>query len=265
MTKRSGFSSEKLNIVQTWKTRDSVPDLLEECVQTWRELNPDARHHFVDDEELWGWLRKNSRRFPSAIQSDDAPIRTVDMFRYCNLLDFGGLYVDLDFICLRSHTEWLKRFGSHLVLGSMKMPAEWHEHTICNAWIYVRDAGHPLFFVLLDLADVRTDSPYVEFATGSVLLRDALNVYRACRSPKDLLEVGNVANVMERTGYVLPTELPGVTILDPEVLYPLSWGYAASQAVMQEFRSSEHLSDDLLRRSGVTERSYATTFWNHSW
>src|SRR5882724_2359871 len=91
----------RLPIMQTWKRLDRVPSILAQSIETWPHHHPDAEHRLVDDEYVWTWLTKNERRFPSVIHHGKPPIRTIDMFRYCHLFEYGGLFTDIDFYCLR--------------------------------------------------------------------------------------------------------------------------------------------------------------------
>lgn len=254
-----------LNIFQTWKTLDSMPRRLMQCRQTWLDLHPTANNSLIDHRFIWDWLGRNTYRFPNAVHDGHEFIRTIDMFRYCYLLDHGGLYVDLDFYCLKAVEPLLREAGDGVLVGSMKTTDDKAMHSIPNAWMYSAKPGHPLWLLVLDMAQSRRSDPRVEWATGPVLLRDAIDQYLGLTSGAAMSAVGNVAELARRNKVLIPAVLPPVTILPPDRLYPLSWADSRSQPTVARFRAAASLDAGLINAIPVSEHTYAFTYWEYSW
>ena len=254
----------RLEIVQTWKTMRSIPPVLEQCIETWRKQQ-NAVHRMFGDRQLWQWLGERLDRYPHAIQTGQNIIRTVDMFRYCYLLECGGLYVDVDFYRIRDHGELLSKYDGCVVLGTVAMPEDLAEHSLPNSWMYAAEPGHPFWLLTIGLAANRVYDPYIERATGPILLKDALTMYRSMASGDDLLAIPAVAQLVARTNVVVPRTLPKVVTLPPSVLYPLSWGYRENYRIINRFRCANYIDSALLDAVPTSEQTYAFTFWNHSW
>ena len=267
-----------LEIIQTWKTSSSLPPIFEQSMETWIAHHPTARHRLVDDEYVWGWLDEHRHAFPHAVGGgDQQPIRTVDMFRYCHLLVHGGLYVDLDFHCLRPVDAILSSCHDAVCLGSVVMPRpvisspagdprSWlYRNSIPNAWMYSPAPGHPLWLLVIALAEQRRSDPWVERATGPMLLFDALQAYRRSRSGGDLGEIPGVRRIADACDVRIPDDLPPVFVLRPEVLYPLTWASGHHRSVIGQFRTADQIDDRLMAQVPVTEKTRAFTYWYGSW
>lgn len=85
---------------QTWKTAE-IPDRWRRARESWLEAHPGWEYRFWTDEDLDQLVRERApdfypfwRRYPNQIQR-------VDAARYLILYEHGGVYADLDMICLR--------------------------------------------------------------------------------------------------------------------------------------------------------------------
>jgi mannosyltransferase OCH1-like enzyme len=94
-------------IHQTWKD-ERVPERFRDAQRSWQELHPAWDYRFWTDRDLEALVRTRApellptyERYPDAIQR-------VDAARYVILREFGGMYVDLDTVCLRPHDDLLE-------------------------------------------------------------------------------------------------------------------------------------------------------------
>ena len=87
------------NIFQTWETKNILPDFLS-ITQTWRDKNPNYAYFLYDDNDRILFIKKHfdinvynaySRIIPGAFKAD--------LWRYCILYIYGGVYADIDTIC----------------------------------------------------------------------------------------------------------------------------------------------------------------------
>jgi hypothetical protein len=102
-------------IHQTWKN-ENVPDYLKDFQKSWLKFNPEYEYQFWTDIDIENFIRSKYKWFYHIFKSYDSNIKRVDAFRYFLLYEYGGIYVDLDFECLRSFDNLMENntcfFGS---------------------------------------------------------------------------------------------------------------------------------------------------------
>ncbi|WDQ17796.1 glycosyltransferase family 32 protein [Rhodopirellula sp. P2] len=200
---------------QTWKDED-VPEDFSECVQSWRTHHPDWQVRLWTDQDNrqliakeYAWFLETYDGYPTAIQRADA-------IRYFILHRFGGMYADLDFICLKPLNPLLD--GRDCVVG-MEPPQHCRHHRIpnllCNA-LMAAAPGHPFF--------------------ESVIRR----------LPEFVCHVENNEPILSSTGPIMMSRVwddfaapDSVTVLPSRFLYPLTMHQAA------QYRLAGHVGVDL--------------------
>jgi Glycosyltransferase sugar-binding region containing DXD motif len=217
-------------IHQTWKSADIPPAFSAQWIASWRELNPGWEYRFWTDADIDSFVRSEFPEFYAVFQSYDVNIKRVDAFRYLLMKRIGGVYADLDFMCLKP-LEGLLR-GHYLLLGSQH-PGDWmqSEGDVCNAFM-ASVPEHPFWEgVTLDLADhVSLD---VLYATGPNFLTGRIKRGRA------FLDSG-----------LLPV------VADHSLLYPFAWDTEGNEEARQLSRGE---------LSARYPNAYAVTFWTASW
>ena len=169
-------------IHQTWKD-DDIPVHFQPFCETWKEKHPDWRYIL--------WTDLSAREFvvnyyPHLIKIYDGyefNIQRADVIRYLVLDCFGGLYVDLDFECLKNTEPLLNGhecvFGlepeDHLELFGVKS-------LICNAFMACTPA-HP--FIKLVIENLKIPSGYysnpnlrVMHSTGPLMINRVYDLYK---------------------------------------------------------------------------------------
>jgi hypothetical protein len=101
-------------IHQTWKDHD-VPEKWRAWSESWLQFNPEWEYRLWTDADCRRFVAEHYRWFLPIYDGYAATISRVDAVRYFLLDYFGGLYVDLDFECLRPMDGVLD--GRTLVLG----------------------------------------------------------------------------------------------------------------------------------------------------
>ena len=95
------------NIFQTWSTKN-ISDKFRELSQTWINNNTNYAYFLFDDSDCEDFIKKNfdesvynayCRIIPGAFKAD--------LWRYCILYVYGGVYVDMDTICNRTIDDFL--------------------------------------------------------------------------------------------------------------------------------------------------------------
>lgn len=185
---------------QTWKTAD-VPAVFHEYRASWR------RHHPAWSVRLW--TDADNRRlvadhYPWFLERYDAyryPIQRADAARYFILHRHGGLYVDLDFECLRSVEPLLAPGKCTLGMEPAgHARAFGRERILCNAFM----AAPP-------------EHPFTEA------------VLHALPGSANAVPIHDRAFILETTGPFLLTRVferfekrEAVAVLDSRLIYPLT-------------------------------------------
>ncbi|MFI1332476.1 glycosyltransferase [Streptomyces sp. NPDC020845] len=136
-------------IHQTWKNED-VPHEWRDWSESWRRHHPDWGYRLWTDSDNRAFLEEHYAWFLPVYDGYREPIKRADAIRYFLLDHFGGLYVDMDFECLRPMTGLFA--GKELVLGlepeaHTQLPVSRRggmRRIVCNAFMASRP-GHPFW------------------------------------------------------------------------------------------------------------------------
>ena len=214
-------------IHQTWKDTD-VPPEWQKWADSWRIQHPGWGYRLWTDADNRAFLQEHYPWFLPVYDGYPEAIMRADAIRYFLLDHFGGLYVDLDFECLKPVTEILD--GHDLVLGCepdahtrlLLARQRGFDRIVGNAFIASRP-GHP-FWAHVHRQMVATHKlPSTLDVTGPFFLT------RAVESAP---------------------EPESITVLDPEILYPEVSPYATELFGPQE---------------ADYDRAYAVHHWSGSW
>jgi mannosyltransferase OCH1-like enzyme len=217
-------------IHQTWKTTEITAPFRVDWCESWRELHPKWQYRLWTDDELDAFVADEFGDFLSIYRGYDVPIKRVDAARYLILKRIGGVFVDLDFMCLKPLDELLA--GRSLVFGSQHA-GDWvdtRDH-VCNA-LMAAVPGHPFWNGIEFDLETNCDLEVVEATGPNFLTR------RSGNGPF----------------FLNPKDLP--TILPNEVFYPVAWDDRLKYRVRTMSR------EDLARQF---PKSHAVTFWAASW
>ena len=89
-----------------WLGKKNVPPYFEKFKKSWQKCNPDYKFFFWDDEKCKNLNLINRELFDS-IENKGCK---SDILRYEILYQYGGIYIDTDFECIRPiPTEFLKQ------------------------------------------------------------------------------------------------------------------------------------------------------------
>ena len=82
------------HIFQCYKTREGVPDKIIENI---KKLNPNWEYHFYDDKMCIDFLQTHyGKDYVDKFNSIESGAHKADLWRYCVLYMYGGVYVDID-------------------------------------------------------------------------------------------------------------------------------------------------------------------------
>ena len=88
-------------IVQTWRTHDIGN--LAQFSQTWKDFNPNFTYTLFDDVDCQNFIREHfGIRIENVYKKIKFGAFRADFWRYCELYINGGVYIDIDTVCLGS-------------------------------------------------------------------------------------------------------------------------------------------------------------------
>jgi mannosyltransferase OCH1-like enzyme len=96
-------------IVQFWHDLGQLPPDVEECVRSWTVWETSGFKHRLFDEHTAGAFISHSlgARHKRAFERCYHPAMQADYFRLCYVLVEGGIYVDVDDVCVGTDIGWL--------------------------------------------------------------------------------------------------------------------------------------------------------------
>lgn len=218
-------------IHQTWKDR-TIPPAWEAYHRSWRRHHPAWELRLWTDHDLRELIRRDYAWFLPIYDGYPHPIQRVDAARYFMLHRYGGLYVDLDFECLRPLDDLLA--AHEVVLGVEpaahgalhKARTRGLERIVCNA-LCASTPAHPFWEHVFRRLVAAHWEPDPLDATGPFFMTRALATYDA----------------------------PARVFLPPaELLYPITSDEAQAG-----------LLDDPTARARVTAEAFAIHHWSGSW
>jgi len=119
-------------ILQVWFGGTPLTPPMLSAIDTWRTLNPSYDHILMFDDNGRKFLADNfTEDVLLAFDTMDRGAAKSDLFRYCYLFVNGGVYSDMDNICLKPLDEWLpkdKPFISSLNLPCLTPGEQYGKH-----------------------------------------------------------------------------------------------------------------------------------------
>jgi len=170
-------------IHQTWKN-ESIPQEMATFQQTWKEHHPGWEYRLWTDRDNREFLENYYSWFLPVYDAYRENICRVDAVRYFIMYHYGGLYVDLDFECLRPVDQLLEEhrliFGlepdAHVDLPQVKFRN--FKQIVCPSFI-ASEPAHPFWSYFFQYLVLNYYLPDPLDATGPFALTRAYNEYSA--------------------------------------------------------------------------------------
>jgi mannosyltransferase OCH1-like enzyme len=168
------------NIFQTWSTKN-ISANFNMLSQTWREKNPNYAYFIYDDDECKQFIQKN---FDETVYN--AYIRIIpgafkaDLWRYCILYIYGGVYVDMDTICLEQIDKFLNENIEFMTPIDLNNCPYYGKYNLFNCFI-ASIPKHPILELCINKIVYNVENNIVPFSnldfTGPGLLGQCTNNY----------------------------------------------------------------------------------------
>lgn len=131
------MSTKKIpqKIFQTWENKD-ISHRFQKIIDTWREHNPNYEYYFHDSNDREEFIKNN---FHSSIYQAYCKILPgaykADLWRYCILYTYGGVYIDIDTLCLGSLDNFIKEETEFMATIDFNKNRAEGCHNIANGFI----------------------------------------------------------------------------------------------------------------------------------
>jgi mannosyltransferase OCH1-like enzyme len=231
----SALDTYPLVLHQSWKN-ESLPANFRLWSDECKRIHAKWNHRLWTDEDNRALVAKYVPTLLPVYDGYDVNIKRADAARYVYMYVFGGVYIDLDVLCLKKFENIFAAglgrpvFAYEVNKGSNRQPS------IANAFM-MAPPRHMLFASIISALHDATDNPVFQ-ATGPAFLTNFLHV----------------------RGWVTSDQ---ALVLDSEVVY-------GNQAGWYEWHMGAHPcgaanAKDVATCAAKLPNAIATTFWTGSW
>ncbi|KAI8892255.1 nucleotide-diphospho-sugar transferase [Globomyces pollinis-pini] len=230
-------------IHQSWKN-NILPKKFVEWQNTWKVTHPDWEYKLwtdADNDKLcetdFPWFLERYKSFPENINR-------ADVARYMYMYKYGGVYADLDVVCLRSH-EPLVPIGGAIVPLMRNMPFEgegWKdEHDIPNAWM-ASEPGHPFWLYLLKHINSKDNNGQTEALSGPIVEWYALQEFEKTNTDPEAI----------------------INYIAPGLIFPFDWRIWDHRRELC-YAQSPQFNISACNSNYDLSKAFTITYWSHSW
>tara|TARA_R110000823_G_scaffold232962_1_gene359319 strand:- start:102 stop:896 length:795 start_codon:yes stop_codon:yes gene_type:complete len=97
-------------ILQLWGRKETLTPPMISAMDSWRTLNPSYGHILMFDDDCRSFLKEHfTKDVCTAFELIKPGAGKADLFRYCYLYVKGGVYVDIDNICIKPLDNIIKK------------------------------------------------------------------------------------------------------------------------------------------------------------
>lgn len=201
-------------IVQFWNNLERLPEDVNECIQSWRQVEISGYERLLFDNKKAGEfiLKKLGRRYKIAYDKCYHPAMQSDFFRLCYIFIEGGCYIDADDVYSGADINGLFGDGRlkiqplcyDVATHSMISPSIFTKFgTYSGSWIFyfnnnplIAESRHPIIERALSLAtfllekDTIDGLPEIQSTTGpGNLTKSVIDIVAETNAKEQLLLV----------------------------------------------------------------------------
>jgi hypothetical protein len=142
-------------IHQTYKRVDNLPPVYMKCQQELQKLHPDWEYRFWTDEDMYREVEESFPELWPMFSKLPRKILQIDVFRYCLMWKYGGLYADLDYFFRKPFDTYLNETMELILPISRRQSKIVNRPLRFGNCIFASRSAHP--FWKLVLADILTN------------------------------------------------------------------------------------------------------------
>ncbi|EQC32807.1 hypothetical protein SDRG_09345 [Saprolegnia diclina VS20] len=228
---------------QSWVSLETIPASVKKhkTVESWKALNPSYQYRFWSDDDIPIFVARHFPEYAILFQRFPVDIMRSDFFRYLAVLKYGGVWSDIDTLCLQPIDKWAPTMaprGVSMMIG-VELDASdvlldwWSLQLQFTQWTFAAAPNHPIMrhvveFIYQRFKAMPNIPTHVHIVTGPSIWTEAILDYFAkttgvssihgFRFLKEPMLLGDVA-IMPVTSFN-PTNPPmgGRGIADPASL-----------------------------------------------
>ena len=258
-------------IFQTWKSKTIIPENMAYWQTTWRKHNPSYEFILWDDNDNRTFIETHYPWFLERYDSYQHMIQRADAVRYFYLYHYGGVYVDMDFECIKSFDDILQMENENdVILGRMGDAEKYqHEHNIPNAIMISKPRETFWICAFFCLLKANPADHRAEYTTGPVILKETVEIYNEIIDRG--LDITKLQWYDALVDILLPDTKPEqlqmsrIKVLDGDYFYPLNWRDWEQQVSMRHPVIEKNEIYNPEKVATLFPNSYAVTYWTHSY
>jgi len=140
-------------IFQTWETKHISPEF-QQLIDQWKILNPDYEYCFYDKNDRELFIKDNfDERVYNAYCKIIPGAFKADLWRYCVLYKYGGIYVDIDTLCLGKIDNFLTDETELMLLIDLNTNPYEGQHNLANGFICCIPNNNIMFNCIYNLVN----------------------------------------------------------------------------------------------------------------
>lgn len=200
------------NLFQTWSTKNiSIGFKL--LTQSWLSHNPNYGYYLYDDNDCEEFIKNN---FDENVYN--AYIRIIpgafkaDFWRYCVLYVYGGVYVDMDTICISSIDDLLDESIDFMTPVDLNNRPDYGKYNLFNCFI-ASAPKHPILWECIQMIVHNIENEIVPFSnldfSGPGVLGKATNRYLGLPETTSFVGKQGIINNIKLLKFDAGTEFVG--------------------------------------------------------
>jgi len=151
----------------------------EPCLKTWYDHFPESEYEHImwDDEKIDCFIEEKFEKYYLLYHTLPFDIQRLDLFRYFLLYEYGGIYVDMDYVCVENFYD---DFRSKLVLVQSTSDREIYQNSLMASepknefWLQLIEKSFQQYFkyrLVTTIEDPEFDV-YILITTGPILFTE---------------------------------------------------------------------------------------------
>lgn len=86
---------------------EDLPSYIKMCAESWQDSNPSWTYRYMTNSDAYDFIKNNyGNEYARLYLKAKIPMCQADFWRYLVLHQHGGVYVDLDMLCMSPIEEW---------------------------------------------------------------------------------------------------------------------------------------------------------------
>ena len=176
------------NIFQTHKSIEYIQSKpkIRNAIRSWTKFSPEFNYNFYSDEDCETFMREKIggivydayKRLPMSVMK-------ADLWRYCIIYYYGGIYADTDTICMVNPNIFLKEDALLVCAPENDVAAGKWDYTIhlCQ-WTFAAPPRSPILLKIINLSAKRIltipkikGEDIIHYLTGPGVFTDGIELY----------------------------------------------------------------------------------------